>query len=64
MENSSGKKAKSGKGFSQGLVLSFILVFLISLSGGILIYRQLRASLAFQPLQVEMARENGRIFTM
>lgn len=58
MENSSGKKAKSGKRFSQGLVLSFILVFLISLSGGILIYRQLRASLAFQPLQVEMAREN------
>ena len=40
------------------MVLSFILVFLISLSGGILIYRQLRASLAFQPLQVEMAREN------
>ena len=40
------------------MVLSFILVFLISLTGGILIYRQLRASLAFRPLQMEMAREN------
>lgn len=58
MENHFGKKSKSGNGFSQGLVLSFILVFLISLTGGILIYRQLRASLAFRPLQMEMAREN------
>ncbi len=50
--------SKSDGRFGQGLVLSFALVFLISVVGGIVIYRQLRDSISPQPLQIEVAREN------
>lgn len=49
---------KSGWMFRQGLVLSFFLVFLISVIGGRIVYQQLRQSTSPNTARIELARDN------